>query len=297
MSDLTRESWNIATRNHNVHKGDQAAFLRGGGELLFSEELELLGPLAGKELVHLQCNAGQDSLCLARRGARVVGVDFSDEAVAFARRLSVDAGIPARFELAEVVSWLHATPERFDLAFTSYGTVGWLPDLARWARGVARVLRPGGAFVYVEFHPLVWSIGPDLGLSGDDYFSTEPFREPVGDYVAESGAALGAIAADQPAVSAPNAVPATSYQHGLGAVVQALLHAGLTLETLAEHPHSNGCRTNPAQVLGPDRRYHWPDGAARVPLMFSLRARKPAATPAWTSRLRAESPAPSNRPR
>lgn len=272
MTDSTRESWNVATRNHNAHKGDQAAFLRGGGELLFSEELDLLGPLGGKDLVHLQCNSGQDTLCLARRGARVVGVDFSDEAIGFARRLAHDTGIAARFELAEVTSWLQTTTETFDLAFTSYGTVGWLPDPAVWARGVARVLRPGGALVYVEFHPLVWSVGADLKLSGDDYFSEAPFVSPVGDYVADSGAGLGAVTAPVPA---DNPVPATSYQHTLASLLQALIDAGLHLERFAEHPHSNGCRVNPALLLGPDRRYRWPDGAARVPLMFSLRARKP----------------------
>ncbi len=144
----TRQSWNHATRNHNAHKGDQAAFLRAGGETLFSEELGLLGDLTGKSLVHLQCNAGQDSLCLARRGASVTGVDFSDEAVDFARALSIEADIPAEFACAEVVAWLEQTPQRFDLAFASYGVCGWLPNLDAWARGLHRVLVPGGRFVY-----------------------------------------------------------------------------------------------------------------------------------------------------
>src|SRR5947199_4081052 len=109
MSDLdnTRASWDIATRNHNAHKGDQAAFLRSGRETLFPEELELLGALAGKRLVHLQCNAGQDTLSLARRGATTTGVDFSSEAVRFARSLSASTGIPAHFIESEIVSWMH----------------------------------------------------------------------------------------------------------------------------------------------------------------------------------------------
>jgi len=140
----TRRSWDVATRNHNAHKGDQAAFFRGGGDTLFPEELELLGDLAGRHVLHAQCNAGQDSLSLARRGAHVTGVDFSGEAVSFARKLAVDAGIPAVFEEAELLEWLERTPARFDVAFSSYGAVGWLPDLGRWARGLCRVLRPGG---------------------------------------------------------------------------------------------------------------------------------------------------------
>jgi len=268
----TRQSWNIATRHHNAHKGDQAAFLRAGGEVLFDEELELLGGLAGKRLVHLQCNSGQDTLCLARRGAVATGVDFSDEAVAFARGLAAAAGIAADFVLAEVIAWLATTDQRFDLAFASYGAVGWLADLGAWARGVARVLVPGGRLVYVEFHPLVWSFAPDLRPTADDYFAEAPFEEPVGDYVAEAGPGLHAPA---DAVAGANPVPARSWQHGLGAVVTALAGAGLVIEVLREYPHSNGCRVHPALELGFDRRWRWPAGTARLPLMFGVAARRP----------------------
>lgn len=272
MDDRTRESWSVATRNHNAHKGDQAAFLRGGGDTLFPEELSLLGVIEGKRLVHLQCNAGQDSLCLARRGALVTGVDFSDEAVRFARRLADESGIEATFVEAEVVSWLSETNARFELAFASYGVVGWLRDLDAWARGVRRVLMPGGRFVYVDFHPVVWSVGADGRLSGDDYFATEPFVEPVRDYVAMSGATLGGTPNATPL---DNDVPATSYQHSLGAIVSALATTGLVVERLEEFPFANGCKVTPALVLGEGRRWEWPAGTARLPLMFGLSVRNP----------------------
>lgn len=267
----TRESWNHATRNHNAHKGDQAAFLRGGGDTLFEEELQLLGDLTGRALLHLQCNAGQDSLCLARHGATVTGVDLSDEAIRFARALSDATGIAAQFVEADALDWLETTPQRFDVAFSSYGAVGWLADLGRWARGLARVLQPGGRFVYVEFHPLVWSIGDTLRLDRDDYFATTPFVEPVGDYVKTSGTALGATT---PGPSVENTIPATSWQYGLGQIVTALSRAGLVLETLEEWPYANGCKVNAALVPDGPRRWRWPDGCARVPLMFGLCARR-----------------------
>jgi SAM-dependent methyltransferase len=272
--EATRRSWNQATQNHNAHKGDQAAFFRRGGDTLFEEELALLGALDGARLVHLQCNSGQDTLSLARRGANAIGVDLSDEAIAFARTLSDASGIAARFERAEVVSWLHATRERFDVAFASYGVVGWLPELAPWAEGVARVLEPGGHFVYVEFHPVVYSVGEDLRLSGDDYFAEEPFLEPVRDYVAASDGALfssaGVVPRENPHVAA-------SFQHGLGETVTALAQAGLRVEACREYPHANGCRVIPALVRDEanPRRWVWPEGAARLPLMFGLRASKP----------------------
>ena len=269
--DSTRRSWNLATRNHNVHKGDQAEALRAGIDPLFPEELELLGELGGRSLVHLQCNAGQDSLGLARRGARVTGVDFADEAVEFARTLSQQSGIPASFECAEVVSWMHATDSRFELAFSSYGAAMWLPDLAAWAAGIARVLQPKGRFVYVEFHPVRWSIGKELRVDGDDYFAEAPFVEPVIDYVALSGTGLGGT---EGATPLDNPIPAMAYQQGLAQVVESLLRAGLTLETLREYPFANGCRTHEALVEAPGKRWVWPQGIARTPLMFGLSVRK-----------------------
>lgn len=269
--DATRRSWNVATRNHNAHKGDQAAYFREGGDVLFPEELELLGNLGGVELVHLQCNAGQDTLGLARRGATVTGVDLSDEAVSFARGLSAASGIPATFVEADVVEWMRSTPARFDVAFSSYGAVGWLPDLGAWARGIAGVLKPGGRFVYVEFHPLVWSIGGDLRLSRDDYFQATPFLEPVGDYVAASGAGLGVVTTG---ATSENTVVAQSWQYGVGDIVTALAAAGLRVEVLREYPHANGCKVVDALVPGEGRRWVWPEGAARLPLMFGVVARK-----------------------
>src|SRR5205823_5625998 len=122
LHEDNRRSWNSATRAHNSHKGDQAAFLRNGGSTLFPEELELLGEVDGKRLVHLQCNSGQDSLSLAKLGAQVTGVDISDEAIAFARSLSTDTGIPAHFVRSDLFDWFDRTAAagtRFDLAFSS----------------------------------------------------------------------------------------------------------------------------------------------------------------------------------
>ncbi len=128
LHEANRLSWNAATRAHNSHKADQAAFFRNGGSTLYPEELQLLGHLDGLRLLHLQCNAGQDSLSLARLGARVTGVDIADSAIDFARQLSRDSGIAADFQRDDILRWLPVAAtrgERFERVFASYGTLVW----------------------------------------------------------------------------------------------------------------------------------------------------------------------------
>ncbi len=264
----TRLSWNAATRIHNRHKGDQAAFLRGGGELLFPEERQLLGDLTRSEVVHLQCNAGQDTLCLARSGAQVTGVDLSDEAIAFATKLSDDTGIPTTFICSEIIQWMHTTPLRFDVAFASYGALPWIADIGRWFAGVRRILKPGGRLVCMEFHPLIWSFDDDLRPTHDDYFQRGPFVEPVGDYVAQSGEHLQSRCE----VAESNELPAYSWQHTLAEILSSVVQSGLHIQTVQEYPYSNGCRLHAKLVASENRRWVWPEGVARLPLMYSFTA-------------------------
>jgi SAM-dependent methyltransferase len=281
LHEQNRRSWNHATRAHNSHKLDQAGFLRNGGSTLHPEELELLGDLRGKRLVHLQCNSGQDSLSLAARGADVTGVDISDEAVSFARQLSEESGVSARFERADVYDWLEAAAkagEHFDLAFSSYGAIVWLSDLRTWARGIAGVLRPGGRFVLVEFHPVPWM----LDLEGEGKvtypYSTAgtplTWEDGVGDYVGASGAALAPSGYQEGEAKFENPEPVHEFGWGLGDVIGAVLEAGLALEAFREFPYTNGCKMFPAMRELPGRRMVMPEGFPTIPLMYSLAARK-----------------------
>ncbi|WP_323120498.1 class I SAM-dependent methyltransferase [Burkholderia alba] len=276
--ESNRLSWNAATVAHNSHKGDQAAFFRAGGSTLFPEERELLGDVAGRRLVHLQCNAGQDSLSLARLGADVTGVDISDEAIGFARRLSADAALPARFERADVLDWMPeaaARGERFDRVFTSYGALCWLSDLHAWARGVAGLLAPGGRFAMVEFHPFALYFDAHW-KPHYDYFKHEPTREAqgVGDYVADSGTGLGAQH-DHPGVeNFVNPHPSYEFMWGIGDVVNALVSAGLTIECLNEYPYSNGWKGFDDMRELDGHRMAPPDYLPRLPLMYGIAAHR-----------------------
>ncbi|HEV2149210.1 MAG TPA: class I SAM-dependent methyltransferase [Longimicrobiaceae bacterium] len=280
LHEANRRSWNAATAAHNSHKGDQAAWLRGGGSTLFPEERDLLGEVAGRTLLHLQCNAGQDTLSLAALGADAVGVDISDEAVAFARRLSAESGIPAVFERADVYDWLEEAARagrRFDRVFSSYGAVCWLSELGPWARGIAGVLGGGGHFVLVDFHPVAAMFDARMRLvfpySGGRAIRSE---EGIRDYVAWSGEGLlhGAEYREG-VVDFRNPHPSHEFAWGVGEVVGALLEAGLTLEALREWPYSNGYAPFEGMRPLPGRRWAPPEGVPEMPLMYGLSARKP----------------------
>lgn len=277
LHEANRLSWNAATAAHNSHKGDQAAFFRDGGSTLFPEELDLLGDIAGLDLLHLQCNAGQDSLSLARRGARVTGVDISDEAIAFAKRLSDDSGIPARFERADLFEWFEAAARegrRFDRVFSSYGTICWLSRIDLWARGIAAVLDPGGRFAFLEFHPFAM-VFDQRWKPHYDYFNSKPVQEGgVGDYVADSGDGLALAAYAAGVEDFRNPHPSFEFQWGVGEVVTALIGAGLAIERLEEYPYANGWRGFDAMTELAGRRMAPPPSMPRLPMMYAVVAAK-----------------------
>lgn len=278
LHEANRLSWNAATLAHNSHKGDQAEFFRRGGSTLFPEELALLGDMADETLLHLQCNAGQDSLSLARLGARVTGVDISDEAVRYAQYLSRETGIAGEFHRADVYDWLDRVARegrRFDRVFASYGALCWLSDLTAWARGIARVLSPGGLFTLVEFHPFAMQHDPQWRLHFD-YFDKTPIAESgVTDYVAASGDGLSLAGYEKGIEDFCN--PHSSYEFfwGLGDVVTALAGAGLTIEVLHEYPYANGWQGFEGMRDSGGRRMVPPEGMPRIPLMYGLNARLP----------------------
>jgi SAM-dependent methyltransferase len=278
LHEVNRISWNAATVAHNSHKEGQAEWIRSGGDTLFPEEVELLGDLAGKQLVHLQCNAGPDSLCLARRGATVTGVDISDEAIAYARQLSVDTDIPASFVRADVYDWLEETAshgERFDIAFSSYGALIWLSDIRAWAKGVARILKPGGFLAVVEFHPFGIMYN-EKGQMDWPYFARAIPDDGIGDYVGYAGEGLVPWGFTDGVQGFRNPHESHEFTRSLADIVQAVIDAGLRLEVLAEYPYSNGMPRFENSREEPGRRFRSPDGWQDIPLMYAFRARRDA---------------------
>jgi SAM-dependent methyltransferase len=275
LHEENRRSWNAATDAHNSHKRDQAGFLRDGGSTLFPDEIELLGELAGKSLVHLQCNAGQDTLSLARLGAVVTGVDISDTAIAFATQLSIDAGIPATFVRQDVYDWLAeagTNAARYDIVFCSYGAICWLSDLTTWAQGIAAILHPDGRFVVIDFHPYAMTLD-EHWQRAYPYFAggaATRWDEGIGDYVAMSGEALAPSGYETGIEAFANPHPVHEFLWGIGEIVTALIEAGLRITALREYPHSNGAKLFDDMRELPGKRMVPPEGTPSLPMMYGI---------------------------
>ena len=279
IHEANRKSWNAATVAHNSHKGDQAKFFREGGTTLYPEELDLLGDVDGKALLHLQCNAGQDTLSLARRGAIVTGVDISDEAIDFAQQLSKNSGVPGTFVRSDVYEWLDAARERgerFDIVFCSYGAICWLSDLTRWAHGIVALLPRGGRFVVVDFHPVLFMFNEQRELAYSYFEDGNPHRwdEGVGDYVAVSEGALSPSGHLEGVKDFQNPHPVYEYQWPIATILTALLEAGLRIDRFEEYPYSNGARWFDDPHLGEGKRWYPPQGTPSLPMMYGLHATK-----------------------
>lgn len=277
--EANRLSWNVATQQHDSHRRELDVFFKQGGHTLFPEEMELLGDIRGKRLLHLQCNNGLDSLSIAAQlGADVTGVDISDVAIESAQMLSRASGIPATFHRDDVIDWFATNTDEYDVVFSSYGYAVWLSDLTTWGQGVARCLKPGGRFVTMEFHPFMSMFDWDVKLAYP-YMSTEAIRwdDGVGDYVGVAGGdhtntGEAVTTGGQPFV---NPHPAYEYTWSLSQIITALLDAGLQLTVLREFTYSNGFTPFGDMRELPGRRMVMPEGSPDFPLMFGLVATKP----------------------
>lgn len=269
---LNRANWDERVPVHlNSRLLYDLSALRAGTASLDAITANVLGPVSGRRVLHLQCHFGRDSLTLAQQGAEVVGVDFSDPAIEAARSLAHELGLADRasFIVSDVYDARTALPEpaSFDRVFVSWGALCWLPDMPAWAQIIAHFLKPGGWLALAEAHPAAWvfdnrTATPD-GRPGWfwPYFARETLIENQADDYAD-----------------PDAVLANSrtheWIHPLSDIITALLEAGLRLDRLTEHDRVAWQMFN---CLVPDGTgfFRWPD-RPWLPLSYSLQATKPA---------------------
>ena len=262
-SAANRASWDERVPIHVGGDFYDVSGFEAGAERLRPFETTEVGDVSGKDLLHLQCHFGVDTLCWARRGASVTGLDFSAPAIEAAQGLAARMDFPdATFIEADVYEAVLALEGRtFDIVYTGLGALNWLPDVERWAGVVAELVRPGGFLYLSEFHPFTGVFGDEDLTIEHDYFGTgdpQVWDEP-GTY------------ADLDAETVNNVI--YEWDHTLGEVISAIVGSGLRLEFLHEHNYTLFPRWPILEKSGFDT-YRLPEGTPNLPLMYSLRAQK-----------------------
>lgn len=255
--EINKNSWNNRTSVHLESEFyDVKSFLEGKSSLQ-SIELDLLANIEGKSILHLQCHFGQDTISLSRLGAKSVGVDLSDKAIEAARDLALKDNSDARFVCSDVYDLPNHLDRKFDIVFTSYGTIGWLPDLDKWAKVVSHFLKPGGKFVFVEFHPLVWMFDDDFQRIEYPYFQADAIETSESTYTE----------------NAEEKDEFVSWNHGLGEVVNSLISNGLDINSLKEYDYSPYNCFNQTEEFesGKFRIKHLEN---KIPMVYSILATK-----------------------
>ncbi|WP_421725969.1 methyltransferase domain-containing protein [Bauldia sp.] len=261
-----RANWNDRA---DIHIEDVTGFYAidsflAGEDVLTPIEAGEIGDVAGLKVLHLQCHIGLDTLCLARRGARVTGIDFSPHAIRHARMLAAKVDLDVRFIEGNVFDAPALVAHDFDMVYTTWGTTVWLPDIWRWAEVVAAVLKPGGQLYYADTHPS-FAVLEEVDGKLEPRFD---FRTPADTPLKFNDG--------QTYTGDPRKLEnATAFEwiHPLGDLLMALVRSGMRIEHVAEHetlPH----RQLSMMVRGEDRLYRLPAGVPRLPLSLSIRATK-----------------------
>ncbi|KLK93748.1 hypothetical protein AA309_06885 [Microvirga vignae] len=235
-----------------------------GEDKLYPIEASEIGDVKGKRLLHLQCHFGLDTLSLARRGAIVTGLDFSPVAIEGARDLAKKANLPATFVEADVYDARKMVDGHFDMVFSTWGTICWLPDVKRWAKVVADMLAPGGSFYFLDSHPSAQVLDLRDGHLEPTYGWRTPMDKP--DVFEEATSYTGDVHKEK--------TVDYNWIHPLSDIIGGLLEAGLHLEFLHEHeflPY----KLFPVMVPAGKLLFRLPDGSVPIPLSFSLKAVKP----------------------
>lgn len=260
--ETNKRRWNELVEIHSrTEEYDLEGFIAGKTSL-HQTELDALGDVDGKSLLHLQCHFGLDTLSWARLGAEVTGVDFSENAVELARGLAERLNIEAKFICSNIYKLPQTLTGLYDIVFTSYGVLCWLNDVKEWGKIISHYLKPGGVFLLVESHPLMWVFddeSPELKVRYSYWHSDEPLSwETDGSY------------ADRNAVLTNK--KSYEWTHSVGDILNSLINAGLTIQEIGEHPFSHWQIIPAANKM---KNGTWRLPRDRLPLLWSVKAVKP----------------------
>lgn len=255
--EANKRAWSTLARDHYQ---TFRTYLLEHESTLSETIIQEMGEIAGKTLIHLQCNTGADSISLARMGAQVTGVDLVPENVRYARRLATDLGIEGiRFIESNVLEMSEHHHETYDIVFTTEGVLCWLPDLYLWARNVRHLLADDGFLYLLDSHPffLVWD---------EDRLPELIIRYPYFSKTADSGEWIGGYASE------PREALNYDWMYTMGEIVTALSEAGLHIEWLHEFDWLY-YRVSQAMQAGETKgSWVFPEHRGKLPYSFSLKA-------------------------
>jgi 2-polyprenyl-3-methyl-5-hydroxy-6-metoxy-1,4-benzoquinol methylase len=253
--EINKALWEQKTPVHVASEFYDVAGFLNGANTLKEIELNLLGDVKGKKILHLQCHFGLDTLSIARMGAIVTGVDFSENAIEKARELAALTGLKANFICCNIYELQNYLQEEFDIVFTSYGVLGWLPDMQKWAEVATSFLKPKGKFLLVEFHPVVWMFDNDFKTIAYSYFNKEAIIETIQGTYAEKDAEIEATE--------------IGWNHPLSDVLSALLKTGLRITGFHEYDYSPYACFNEITEAEPGR-YRIKHLGEKLPMVYAV---------------------------
>lgn len=258
---INRQSWNNRVETHlNSAFYDLENFISGKTSLN-PIELELLGDLLGKTILHLQCHFGQDTISLSRLGAIVTGVDLSDKAIESAKKIATETNANATFICCDIYDLEKYLDKQFDIVFTSYGTIGWLPNLDKWAQIIARFLKPEGQFIFVEFHPVVWMFDDNFENIEYRYFNSEAIVETEN----------GTYADKQSEITQSYVM----WNHGMAEVINSLIKNKLEINSMTEYDYSPYNCFNKTIEIEP-QKFRIAHLENKIPMVYAITATKKA---------------------
>jgi SAM-dependent methyltransferase len=256
---VNKQFWNDAVPKHIASDFYNMQDFLAGKTSLQDIELQLLGDVTDKSILHLQCHFGQDTLSLQRMGAQCTGVDFSEQAILQAKKLNKQINEQATFVCSDIYTLPQIHVHQYDIVFTSYGTIGWLPDINKWAEVVSTYLKPGGIFVFADFHPVVWMFDNNFTKIEYGYQQTAAIiEEEHGTYADKNSTTL---------------TKNIGWNHGMANVLQALINEGIMMEQIKEYDYSpHDCFANMKQIG--THKFVIPSLEGKIPMVYSILGRK-----------------------
>jgi len=236
---------------------DVPGFLKGNSSLN-KIEIDLLGDITDKTILHLQCHFGQDTISLQRMGAKVTGIDLSNEAIDQAKLLA-KSNSEADFICCDIYDLPNHLDKQFDIIFTSYGTIGWLPDLNKWAKIISKYLKPSGMFVFAEFHPVIWMFDENLEKIKYNYFNSGAIIETETGTYANKDANIEA--------------EFITWNHSISEVINSLISNGLEINSLNEFDYSPYDCFNKTIENSPNK-FQIKHLKNKIPMVYSIVATK-----------------------